>query len=381
MFDYQRNGDVFAKCAGGLEEPLARELSVLGARRIEPLYLGVSFQADPRTLYRSVLESRLASHVLAPLITFECRSEHDLYDTTRSLDWSLVLDCDRTFAIQSHVSDSRITHGQYAAQKMKDAIADWFVDKEGRRPSVDRENPDVWFDLNIRRNNATISIDASGGAMHRRGYRKESVTAPMQETLAAAILTGARWHGERPLYDPMCGSGTVLAEGLLMAGNVPAGWRRCRRKAPTSALPDFDQALWDQVRADAEAARVEVPVGLVRGSDLDRDAVKASRTNLRRVPGGGEVQLSRVDFRELPGVENSLIVTNPPYGVRLEDRDTAFAIYRDLGDWLKRGCTGSTAWVLCGEKELVGALGLRPKRKIPIRNGGLECVLVELELY
>jgi len=381
MFDYQQQGNVFAKCAGGLEEPLARELHDLGCDRIEPQYLGVSFQVNPRTLYRTVLESRLASHVLAPLTNFRCGSEYDLYNEIKNRDWSMILDCDRTFAIQSHVSDSRITHERYAAQKMKDAIADWFVDKEGIRPSVDRENPDVWLDLNIRRNHATVSIDASRGAMHRRGYRKQSVTAPMQETLAAAILTGARWHGERPLYDPMCGSGTVLAEGLMMAGNVPAGFRRCKRSAPVSSLPDYDQGLWDKVRADAEAARVELPVGLVAGSDLDRDAIKASRTNLRRVPGGSDVPLSRADFRGLDGVENSLIVTNPPYGVRLEDRRTAHGIFEDLGNWLKRRCNGSTAWVLCGDKELVGALGLRPKRKIPIRNGGLECVLVELELY
>jgi putative N6-adenine-specific DNA methylase len=381
MFEYQREGNVFVKCAGGLEEPLARELDALGCERVEPQYLGVSVRTDMRTLYRMVLESRLASHVLAPLTRFPCRNEHELYDEIKKRDWSMILDCDRTFAIMSHVWDSRITHGRYAAQKMKDAIADRFVEQEGRRPSVDRDDPDVWLDLNIRSNHATVSIDASRGAMHRRGYRKQSVEAPMQETLAAAILTGARWHGERPLYDPMCGSGTVLAEGLMMAGNVPAGFRRCKRTAPVSSMPDYDQGLWDKVRAQAEAARVELPVGLVAGSDLDRDAIKATRANLRRVPGGSEVPLSRVDFRDLDGVENALIVTNPPYGVRLEDKRTAAGIFEDLGNWLKRKCTGSTAWVLCGDKELVGALGLRPKRKIPIRNGGLECVLVELELY
>ncbi len=381
MFIYQENGEAFAKCAGGLEDPLARELAELGAEDIAPTFRGVAFRADPRTLYRAVLESRLSSHVLAPLVSFECRSDQELYDAAKRVDWSTLLGLDDTFAIQARVVQSTITHERYAVQRLKDGIADWFMDREGKRPSVDRENPTIRFDLNIRRDRAVISIDASRGALHMRGYRTESVEAPMRETLAAAILEGARWDGSQPLVDPMCGSGTVLAEGLLRVGGVPAGWRRCRRRPPVSSLPDFDQAVWDDVWTATQAVRRDVPEGLIRGSDIDSGALRATRANLRKVPGGSGVTLSRSDFRDLDGFQDSLIVVNPPYGVRLEDHDTALELYRDLGSWLKHKCTGSTAWVLCGDKELVWALGLRPKIKVPVRNGALDCTLVQLELY
>jgi len=288
---------------------------------------------------------------------------------------------DQTLAVTAQVSDSHIRHSQFAAQRLKDAIVDGFRERTGRRPSVDRREPDLWLNLNIRRNRATIAVDTGGGPLHRRGYRLDGVAAPLQETLAAAIVRLAGWAGERPLVDPFCGSGTLLAEGLMKAARIPAGRLRMSGKAPMRVLPDFDAALWRSVRAEADDRIRELPEGLIRGGDLDREAVKAARANLARLPGGDAVRLAVRDFRETGPAPDATIVANPPYGIRLQDHERAQGLFREIGNWLKRHCAGSTAWLLCGEKSLLKSIGLKTGRRIPLWNGGMECRLVRLDLY
>jgi len=211
--------------------------------------------------------------------------------------------------------------------------------------------------------------------------RLESVDAPLQETLAAAVLRHSGWSGAGPLVDFMCGSGTLLAEAWLMASRIPPGWRNADAASLPAALPDIDIATWRRAVDRARAEHREPAAGLVSGSDVDGAAVRAARVNLASLPGGEAVRVVRADFRDVEVSEGSVIVVNPPYGVRLRERDEVAALYKDLGDHLKRKCRGAEAWVLCGDVELVKRVGLRPKRRIPLWNGGLECRLVHYELY
>ncbi len=381
MFEYRKHGRFFAQCARGLEELLADELCELGASAARARVRGAEFRADPHALYTIVLGSRLAGRVLAPLLTFDCHSDRYLYTTARKVDWDAFLSPQRTFAIVANVARSKIDHSQFAAQRLKDAVVDHFRESCGERPSVDRRDPDVWLNLHINNDRAVISLDVSGGALHRRGYRIESVDAPLQETLAAAVLRLSGWRGKGPLIDFMCGSGTFLAEAWLQISKTPPGWLKAGDAPSPACMPDFDSALWAQILGEARDAFRPPEPGLVSGSDLDGEAVRASRVNLAVLPGGEKLRIVRSDFRDVDVPEGATLIVNPPYGVRLKTRSEVEVLYKELGDHLKRNCRGATAWILCGDIELVKKIGLRPKRRIPFWNGGLECRLVELDLY
>lgn len=381
MFEYQQHRRFFAQCAQGLEDLLAEELRELGAEPETPGRQGVGFLADTAALYRVVYRTRLAARVLAPLITFDCHSDRYLYATARKLDWDVLLTPATTFAVDATVSQSNLDHSQFAAQRLKDAIVDHFRESTGSRPSVDRRAPQLLLNLHVRRNRAVIGLDLGGGALHRRGYRTEAGEAPLQETLAAAIVRLSGWDGEGPLHDPMCGSGTLLAEAWLSASRIPAGWLRAQLAPPWALLPDFDEQAWVEVRREAAALRRRLEPGLVSGADLDRDVVKTARANLAKLPGGAAIGLGVADARDLALPPGATVLTNPPYGVRLGQRREVEALYKAFGDALKRRCSGTTAWVLCGDTALVGQLGLRPAKRVPLWNGGIECRLVRLDLF
>ncbi len=240
MYAYQQNHRYFAQVAEGLEEPAADELKPLGAREIRLAYRGLYFEADPAALYRINYQSRLATRVIATLLVVACHTTDTLYKRAKSLAWKEFFSAEQTLAVFANVSHSKIRHSQYAALCLKDAIVDYFREECGRRPSVERSDPDVWISLFIDKDRAAIGIDTSGGSLHRRGYRKEAVEAPMQETVAAAILRRAEWDGSRPLHDPMCGSGTLLAEALMHYCRIPAGRGGCGRRSagqPGPAAP------------------------------------------------------------------------------------------------------------------------------------------------
>jgi putative N6-adenine-specific DNA methylase len=319
--------------------------------------------------------------VLAPLITFDCHSDRYLYLTARKLDWNALLTPATTFAVDATVSQSHIDHSQFAAQRLKDAIVDHFRETAGTRPSVDRRTPQLLLNLHLRNDRAVISIDLGGGALHRRGYRAEGGDAPLQETLAAAIVRLSGWDGQDRLHDPMCGSGTLLAEAWLAASHIPPGWRRAEPTPPWAVLPDFDARIWEDVKRQALARRRKLPPGLVTGADLDRAALAIARANLDRLPGGATIRLDVADARGLALPPGATILTNPPYGVRIGRSPEVDLLYKALGDALKRNCPGTTAWILCGDTALVGKLGLRPSRRLPLWNGGIECRLVRLDLF
>ncbi len=376
---YQETGQYFGQLASGAESCGEAELKKLGATKINKGYLGFYFCADSKAIYNIVYKTRIFSRVLAPLMAFDCHSEKYLYKTAQQIDWTDFLTLTKTFAITANVADSNIRNSQYAGQILKDAIVDQFREKTTERPNVDTRFPDLQLNLYIHKNKARISVDLGGGSLHKRGYRTESVEAPMQETLAATILELSGWKGERPLYDPFCGSGTLLCEAFMKAGNVPAAY--LRRKFGFLRLPDFDATVWNQIKTKANNETVDIPDGLISGSDISADAAKAVRTNRNELPEIGTIKVRRSDFQSLEGFSNTTIVTNPPYGIRLGNTEEVAGLLKEFGDFLKQKCTGSTAFIYYGDKTLVKKLGLKPEWKHPLRAGGLDGMLCKYELY
>lgn len=379
MFEYQQSHRFFAQVAGGLEQLGSEELSQLNAENIETTFHGIYFGADPMTLYRINYGSRYLTRILAPLLTFPCDSSQILYDRGKSIKWDTIFSVDHTFAIFANVAHSKITHSRYAALRLKDAIVDHFREHCGKRPNIEKINPDVWINLHIESDEATISLDTSGGSLHRRGYRKQSVDAPMQETVAAAIIRLAEWDGTKPIYDPFCGSGTLLSEALMAYCRIPAGF--LRKHFGFEFLPDFDKEVWQAVKQQADEQIRELPDGLVSGSDISTQAVEAARTNFGNLPFGEKINLKVTDFQNITNLHDRIIVCNPPYGIRLGDKNKLGQLYQSLGDFLKQRCQGSVAFIYFGNRELLKSIGLKPSWKKPLENGGLDGRLAKFEIY
>jgi len=378
-YQYQKDCRYFAQIADSLKEAGAEELSELGAKDIRPEFSGIHFRADKSTLYRINYLTRLLSRCLAPLISFACPDADTLYQKAKQIAWEDFFAEGNTFAVSGNVSDSAITHSKYAALRLKDAVADYFKEKTSQRPDVSVRNPDILLNLHIRNNKAVISLDTSGGALHRRGYREEAVSAPMQETIAAAIIRFSEWDGSVPLYDPLCGSGTLLCEALMRDSNIPAGV--FRNRFGFEFLPDFDGVAWKQVKKEADRHIRELPKGLIAGSDVSAEAVRAARTNLMGLHYGNNVSVKKADFRNLPALEGHVIITNPPYGIRMGGDENLEMFYKNLGDFLKQKCKGSAAFVYCGERKYIKKIGLKASWKKPIKAGGLDGRLVKYEIY
>ena len=379
MFTYQKSGRYFAQIAEGLEDLGNIELQELGARDIKPVYRGVYFSADKTALYRINYRSRLLSRVLAPLIRFDCHSDKYLYKTAANINWLSLLDLKKTFAVQANVTHSKITHSQYAALRLKDAIVDVFRKKTGKRPNVDTRDPDILFNLHIQNNKATIYLDTSGTSLHRRGYRLESITAPMQEIVAAAIIRLSAWNGTRPLVDPMCGSGTLLCEAMMHYCRIPAGF--LRKKFGFAALPDFDAKVWAAVKQEEDRRIRDLPLGLISGSDKSDEAIAAAKINTRSFTQGANIALSVKSIQNIKSLENSVIICNPPYGMRLETDEDIKDFMKQLGDFLKQHCKGSDAYLYFGNRELIKSIGLKPTWKKILISGGLDGRLVKYSVY
>jgi len=379
MFTYQKTNRYFAQVAPGLESLAAAELTALGAEEIKNGYRGLYFNAGRAALYTINYRSRFCSRILAPLLRFDCHSEKYLRKTAKKIDWQQILAPDATFAVSANTSNSRLRHSQYAALCVKDAVADYFMEQCGKRPNVDRLHPDVRLHLHLENNKATVYLDTSGGALHRRGYRTASVEAPLQETVAAAIIANSGWEGETPLYDPFCGSGTLLLEAHMRYCRIPAGW--LRKEFGFLRLPDFDEQTWQVVKSDADRGIRPLPEGLIGGSDLDPAAVKAARTNAARLPFGDKIRIVRKDVAELDRQERRTIICNPPYGIRLKRDDGAAELLAAFGTILRQRCPQSNAYVFLGKKELARHLGLRAAWKKPLSTGGLDGVLLKYEIF
>ena len=376
---YEKESRYFAQVSETAKLMAGEELTELGAKNLSLEFRGIWFTASKPDFYRITYQSRLLSRILIPLITFACPDKDTLYKEARKIRWEEVMSVKHTFSITANVSESSITHSNFAGLRVKDAIADYFRDRTNRRPNVDPKNPGIIINVHIHRDTATVSLDASLGPLHKRGYREASVSAPMQETVAAAIIRRSGWDGTVPLYDPMCGSGTLLAEALMMYCRIPA--QVFRTRFGFERLPDFDSRLWEGIRQAAEQNIRPLPPGLIAGSDMSEQAVTAAKTNLMGLHHGADVTVTQSDFREIPGIEDSLIVTNPPYGIRMgKDRDMK-QFYQNLGMFLRERCRRSSALVYFGDPRYIKHVPLAPSWKEPLTIGGLDGKLVKYQLF
>jgi len=371
----------FAACAKGLEYLLADELQALGASKATAALAGAQAEGGMDVALRAVMFSRLASRVLWPLAGFPCENEQDLYQGVHAVDWSQHLAPEGTLAVDAHVSGPGLTHERYAAQRVKDAIVDRMRAAYGVRPSVDTEAPDLRLSLVVRKGKALLAVDLGGGPLHRRGWRQSQGEAPLKENLAAGMLLRGGWpkiYAEGgALLDPMCGSGTLLIEGALMAADEAPGLRRLAGAAPTR-WKGFDAALWAAVEAEARE-RAERGRAALRpvffGADLDPKALQAAVANADRAGVADVIRLERADVAALkaPGAARGLVVCNPPYDARLAADP---ALYRALGDALRAAVPDWRAVLLCGSDDLARATGLRAAKRYAFFNGALECSLV-----
>ncbi|TCW29592.1 putative N6-adenine-specific DNA methylase [Gulbenkiania mobilis] len=369
---------MFAPCPRGLEEVLATELAAVGASDIRATEGGVGFAGDMATLMRANLESRTASRILVRLAEGGYRTEDDLYRLALAVDWPRFFDVDRTIKIKTDGIGSTVRSLDFVSLKVKDAVCDRFRQARLGRPSVDTRSPDIRLQMFLRRDRATLYLDTSGEALFKRGWREETGEAPLRENLAAGILLLAGYDGTQSLLDPMCGSGTFLVEAADIALNRAPG--RLRQFA-FERLRNFDAVTWESVRTAARLAeRPAVPLA-IRGSDRDPAMVEIARRNLAHAGLEGCVVLTVAEVTETrPDAPSGLIVTNPPYGVRLEEQAALVAWYPELGSWLKQYFAGWTAHFLTADAEFPGHIRLSPKRRTPLYNGSLACRLYGIRM-
>jgi putative N6-adenine-specific DNA methylase len=370
----------FATCARGLEPVLARELAALGADGVEPGRGGVRFRGNSALLYRANLWLRTAVRVLRPILESEVKSPDELYDAVRTVNWAEYLTPDHTLAVDCNVRDSAITHSQYAARRVKDAICDQFRERVGVRPSVDPERPMVGFNLHIHRNHAVLSLDSSWDSLHKRGYRPIQTIAPLNEALAAGLLLQSGWKPEEPLVDPLCGSGTFCVEGAWIALNRAPGLTR--KWFGFQGWPGFDRELWNAIRDDArQAVQKELPAPIL-GSDVHPGAIELAKQNARNAGVGHLVKLERRDLaqaRPPEGVPPGVVICNPPYGERIGEEKEWVPLYAKLGEVIGRHWPGWRLFVFTSNDRLARKVGLPVKGRVPFFNGKLQCHLWEYE--
>lgn len=379
MYEYQQSGRYFAQLADDIKDIAEEELLELGAVETSNSFRGIYFNADLESLYRINLNSRLINRVLAPLKTFSCHSDNYLYQVAQQIQWEDFLNPDQTFAVFANVSQSNINHSKFAALRLKDAIVDYFRDRGGIRPSIDTRNPDLWLSVHIDKNVAIISVDTSGGSLHRRGYRLDSTIAPMNETLAASIIRYSEWDGTSPLYDPLCGSGTLLCEAYLAATKTPSA--KLRNKFGFERLPDFDIYLWAKVKKESNNKLNAISDNLIQGSDIDLKVVEAAKKNCAVIDPDEQIKIIKKDIFEIEKLENTTIVCNPPYGIRMQNKKDLDVFFKDIGDFLKQNCTNSTAYIYFGDRKYIKQIGLRSSKKWILSSGGLDGRLVKYEMY
>lgn len=379
MYDYQKTQRYFAQAADDIKDIAEQEIISLGGIKTSQAYRGIYFTANAKALYTINYHSRLINRVLAPLISFKCSSDELLYKRARQVTWDDFLDPSKTFAVFASLTNSSIKHSKFAALRLKDAIVDYFRNRTGKRPSIDTREPDLWFNLHIENNKATISLDTSGGSLHRRSYRKQNIQAPMVETLAAAIINYSSWDGKSPLFDPFCGSGTLLCEAYMISSKTPASI--FRKKFGFERLPDFNLSLWKKIKEDALAKIEPVKKGTIIGSDISSNAVEASIENCKVIDKENIIQIKNSDVFDIEKIEGSTIICNPPYGRRMGDADDLGDFFKRFGDFLKQRCKNSTAFIYFGDRKFIKNIGLKPSWKKPLSNGGLDGRLVKYELY
>ena len=368
---------LIAKTFMGLEPVLAQELIQLGANNVETGRRMVSFTGDKEMMYRANFQLHTAIRILKPIHTFKARSAEEVYDEIQKIEWSNYLDNKKTFSVDSVVYSEEFRNSRFVTYKVKDAIVDWFREKTGTRPNISVSNPDIRLNIHIAEDHATLSLDSSGESLHRRGYRQESVEAPLNEVLAAGMILMTGWKGDTDFIDPMCGSGTIAIEAALIARNISPGV--FRKEFAFEKWADFDQELFDTIYNDD--SKEKEFTHHIYGYDIDMKAVNTARINVKAAGLSKEVTIEQADFKDFQTpTEKSIMVTNPPYGERISTPNL-LATYKMIGERLKHTFAGNDAWILSYREECFEQIGLKPSIKIPVFNGSLECEFRKYALF
>ena len=408
--DQKREFRQVAKTFKGLEEVLAQELIELGANEVQMERRAVSYKGDKAMLYRANLCLRTALRVLVPIrveslkvknersrkTKVESRKPEDqVYEIAKSVKWEQYMTKDSTFAIDATVYSESLRNSRFVTYRVKDAIADYWTEKTGKRPNVNTEDPDVRINVHIANETVTVSLDSSGESLHKRGYRVATTEAPISEVLAAGMLLIAGWKGQCDLYDPMCGSGTIPIEAALIARNIAPGV--FRKSFAFEKWPDFDEELWSEIYNDDSKERDFAHK--IYGSDASFYAVQQATKNVKSAGVQKDVELRqirleelKVESLELKEVESrktaslkveseKIVMINPPYGERLASNKDMEELYGKIGTALKHQFTGATAWIISSNEAAMKCIGLKPSKKMRLLNGELDCQFNKYELF
>ncbi len=360
----------------GLEEILAEELRILGAQNVKTINRAVSFKGDKGFMYKANLNLRTALRILKPIAHFQAHNEKELYKKLYQIDWTKIFELKNTFATNATTYSDVFRHSKYTSLILKDAIADSFRNKFNKRPNVDPQNPDVTIDLHISKHTCTVSLDSSGNSLHKRGYKLDAITAPINEVLAAGLILLSDWNKKSDFHDPMCGSGTLLIEAALIAYNIPANI--FRKRFGFEGWKDFDKELWEIIK-DASLDKETDYHGNITGSDIFQKAVRITRNNIDNALMHENIKITNADFFEQKIAEGTFVIFNPPYGKRIDIEINNF--YEKIGTTLKHNYKGCKVWLISSDIENMKFIGLKPNKKIKIINGDLECSFRKFEIY
>ncbi len=370
---------MIAKTLFGLEEILKKELISIGADRVNMMNRSVEFYGDVKLLYKANIHCRLASRILLPIVSFQAHTEKKLYSAVKKVKWEDYFEVSRTIAVDTVVSHSTFDNSLYVAQLTKDAIVDRFRDLSGSRPSVDIKNPDIRINLHMHENKVTLSLDSSGEALFRRGYRKEGGRAPLNEMLAAGIIELTTWDKKTNLIDAMCGSGTFLIEAAMIARNIAPGI--IRKKFTFMNWNGYSQPLYHQLLDAAKSDVISnIPFKIV-GSDNNQGSIREAKANAKRAGVDADINFEVKDIRHQdPPPPPGILIINPPYGERISVEDIE-KLYGEVGDSFKKNYDGYNAYVFTGNIKAAKKIGLRTSQKIKLFNGPIECRLLKFEMY
>ncbi|WP_037586943.1 THUMP domain-containing class I SAM-dependent RNA methyltransferase [Stenoxybacter acetivorans] len=368
---------LFVTCPRGLENVLAAELTQLNVNNISTQDGGVLCQSDLAGIYRINLHARTAGRVLLQLAHSAFRSENDIYALSRKIDWQRWFSAEQSFKIRIEGKHAQINSLNFAALKVKDALCDYFRDACGQRPNVDKAAPDIRVYVFIERQHVSIYLDSSGEALFKRGYRGDSGDAPMRENLAAGLLLAAGYDGSQAFMDPFCGSGTIAIEAAWIASRCAPG---LNRRFGFEAWRHFDAALWQDLRHTASKA-IRTASAPIHGSDIDSRLVRMAEDNAANAEVSDLIHWQVCDAIDTrPNGDTGILISNPPYGVRLSEIQALHALYPQLGSWLKQYFSGWLIGMFTADRDMPKLMRLNPKRKIPLFNGNLDCRLFLLDM-
>ena len=359
----------------GLEPLLKEELENLNAKEISIGNRCVYFKGDLELMYRANIQLRTALKILKNLTSFKAKKEEELYKNISRIKWYKIFNTSKTFSVSSTVNSKYFTHSNYVSLVTKDAIVDQFRKIKNKRPSINVKNPDLNIHIHISENQCSLSLNSSGPSLHKRGYRSNIFTAPMNEVLAAGIILLSGWDLQQELVDPMCGSGTLLIEaGLIAINRAPNIYRKSYN---FQHWKDYNDKLFQHVKSDI--IKEEKPFsGTIKGFDISASAISTARKHVSNMQIGEIINIQGQDFFQLESNQKSILVINPPYGKRIELKKD---YYKQIGDSLKQNHTNTETWIISSELEELKKIGLRPSKKIKLYNGSLECKLLKYELY